>query len=54
MQSIEIERIKNRIQNLEKENEVLRAENSDLWNEINKVSLLPQWGVNLSFSEYSL
>ncbi|SJL11125.1 uncharacterized protein ARMOST_14528 [Armillaria ostoyae] len=37
MQSTEIGRIKNRIQRLEKENEDLRAENSDLWNEINKI-----------------
>ncbi|KAK0431289.1 hypothetical protein EV421DRAFT_1854452 [Armillaria borealis] len=37
VQSIEIGRIKNRIQSLEKENEDLRAENSDLWNEINKI-----------------
>ncbi|KAK0436766.1 hypothetical protein EV421DRAFT_1830825 [Armillaria borealis] len=36
-QSTEIGRIKNRIQSLEKENEKLRAENSDLWNEINKI-----------------
>ncbi|KAK0432409.1 uncharacterized protein EV420DRAFT_688299 [Desarmillaria tabescens] len=37
VQSTEIERIKSRIQSLEKENEDLRAENSDLWNEINKI-----------------
>ncbi|KAK0436760.1 hypothetical protein EV421DRAFT_1830786 [Armillaria borealis] len=36
-QSTEIGRIKNRIQSLEKENEDLRAENSDLWNEVNKI-----------------
>ncbi|KAK0475045.1 hypothetical protein EDD18DRAFT_1218866 [Armillaria luteobubalina] len=37
MRSTEIRRVKNRIQRLEKENEDLRAENSNLWNEINKI-----------------
>ncbi|KAK0476176.1 hypothetical protein IW261DRAFT_1492350 [Armillaria novae-zelandiae] len=37
MQSTKIRRVKNRIQRLEKDNEDLRAENRDLWNEISKI-----------------